>query len=156
MSSGSHSAVPQPAGRSVSSKLDFQAIRSGAGVCLVFAIPLSLAARWAADSRDDSALAIMLTLGALAGFVLGAGVAAWVQRTGFPWVHALVTASGTYIVAQSVFIIARLALGREVHWYAALFNVAPVLFAGVVGGVLGSCLQQRGVAPRARSERSQR
>src|SRR5687767_3734329 len=119
-----------------SSRFDWAAIRAGAGVCLVFAIPFSLAARWAADSRDDSGLAIVLTLGALGGFVLGSGVAAWVQQVGLPLFHGLVTASGTYLGAQAVFIVIRLLTGREVRWYAALFNVAPVLFAGVVGGLL--------------------
>jgi uncharacterized membrane protein YfcA len=114
---------------------------------MVFAVPFSLGARWAADSRDDSGLAVLLTLGALTGFVVGSGVAAWVQRTGYPWVNAIVTASGTYLWAQTVFIVARLVLGREVHWYAALFNVTPVLFAGVLGGVLGTVLLQRGVVP---------
>ncbi len=127
--------------------LDWQAVRAGAAVCLVFAIPFSLAARWAADSRDDSALAIVLTLGALAGFVMGSGVSAWVQRVGFPLVHGLVTASGTYLVAQAGFIAIRLLTGRQVRWYAALFNVAPVLFAGVIGGVLGVVLQRNGVRP---------
>jgi uncharacterized membrane protein YfcA len=137
-------------------RLDWQAIRSGAGVCLVFAVPLSLAARWAAESRDDAGLAIVLTLGAVAGFVLGSGVAAWVQRAGLPWVHAIVTASGTYIAAQTVFIVARLATGREVHWYAALFNLAPVLFAGVLGGVLGMVVQRRGFVPSTRADRGNR
>ena len=130
-------------------KLDVQAVRAGASVCLVFAVPFSLAARWAADSRDDSGLAILLTLGALGGFVLGAGVAAWTQRTGLPLYHGLITASGTYLVAQAVFIAVRLLTGREVRWYAALFNVTPVLFAGVIGGVLGSLLLKRGVRPSA-------
>jgi uncharacterized membrane protein YfcA len=116
-------------------------------VCLVFAIPFSLAARWAADSRDDSGLAIMLTLGALAGFVVGSGVAAWVQQVGFPLVHGLVTASGTYLGAQAVFITLRLLTDREVRWYAALFNVTPVLFAGVIGGMLGMLLQRNGFTP---------
>jgi uncharacterized membrane protein YfcA len=131
-------------------RLDLQAVRAGASVCLVFAVPFSLAARWAADSRDDSALAIVLTLGALAGFVLGAGVAAWSQRTDLPLYHGLVTASGTYLVAQAAFITIRLATGREVRWYAALFNVTPVLFAGVIGGVLGSVLLKRGLEPSTR------
>jgi hypothetical protein len=113
----------------------------------VFAIPFSLLARWAADSRDDDGLAILLTLGALAGFVLGSGVAAWVQRAGYPLVHGLVTASATYLGAQAVFIIVRLLTGREVHWYAALFNVTPVLFAGVIGGLLGQMLQRSGLTP---------
>lgn len=134
-------------------RLDWQAIRSGAAVCLVFAVPLSLAARWAADSRDDSGLAILLTLGAIGGFVLGSGVAAWVQQTGFPWAHALITASGTYVVAQSLFIAARLVTSREVRWYAALFNLTPVLFAGVLGGVLGTVLQRKGFVASTRSDR---
>lgn len=135
-----------PAGR-----LDLAAVRAGAAVCLVFAVPFSVAARWAADSRDDSGLAILLTLGAVAGFVLGAGVAAWTQRTGFPLVHGLVTASGTYLAAQALFIAVRLVGGREVRWYAALFNLAPVLFAGVVGGMLGAVLQRSGLRPSTHS-----
>jgi uncharacterized membrane protein YfcA len=131
----------------VSSRLDWAAIRAGGSVCLVFAIPFSLAARWAADSRDDSGLAIVLTLGALAGFVLGSGVAAWVQRVGFPLVNGLVTASTTYLGAQFVFIVIRLLTDREVRWYAALFNVTPVLFAGVIGGLLGQLLQRNGWTP---------
>jgi hypothetical protein len=130
-----------------SSRFDWAAIRAGAGVCLVFAIPFSVGARWAADSRDASGLAIVLTLGALAGFVLGSGVAAWVQRVGFPLVHGLVTASATYLGAQAVFIAIRLLTGREVHWYAALFNLTPVLFAGVIGGLLGQLLQRNGLTP---------
>jgi uncharacterized membrane protein YfcA len=140
----------------VNGTIDWMAVRSGALVCLVFAIPFSLAARWAADSRDDSGLAILLTLGAIAGFVVGAGVAAWVQRTGFPLVHGVVTASATYIGAQAVFIVIRLATGRDVRWYAALFNLTPVLFAGVIGGMLGMLLQRHGFAPSsaARGARS--
>lgn len=128
-------------------RLDAPAVRAGASVCLVFAVPFSLAARWAADSRNDGGLAIILTLGALVGFVLGAGVAAWTQRAGLPLYHGLVTASGTYLAAQAVFIVLRLVTGREVRWYAALFNITPVLFAGVIGGVLGSVLLKRGVRP---------
>lgn len=127
-------------------RLDWPAVRAGAMICLVFAIPFSLAARWAADS-DNSGLAVVLTLGALAGFVVGAGVAAWVQRLGFPLVHGLVTASGTYVVAQAVFIAIRLFTGRDVHWFAALFNVTPVLFVGMIGGFLGQYLQSKGFTP---------
>jgi uncharacterized membrane protein YfcA len=128
-------------------RIDWAAIRSGAAVCLVFAIPFSLAARWAADSRDDSALAVLLTLCAIAGFVIGSGVAAWVQQTGFPLVHGLVTASSTYVIAQAVFITLRLFMGRDVHWFSAVFNLTPVLFAGMLGGFLGQLLQRNGWQP---------
>ena len=133
------------------SRYDWTAIKSGAVVCLLFAVPFSFAARWAAEDRNDDGLAIILTLGALAGFVVGAGVAAWTQERGLPLVHGLVTASGTYLVAQTVFITLRLLTGREVRWFAALFNVTPVLFAGVIGGVLGLALQRRGIRPRNRT-----
>ncbi len=133
----------------MSDRLDLAAVRAGAGVCLLFAVPFSLLARWAAD-RDDTDLAVLLTLGAIAGFTVGSGVAAWVQQRGLPLYHGLVTASGTYLVAQAVFIAIRLLLGREVRWFAALFNLMPVLFAGVIGGVLGLVLQRRGVQPSSR------
>ena len=44
---------------------DWDAIRAGALVALVFAVPFSIAARWAADSRDDSTLAVWLNIGAV-------------------------------------------------------------------------------------------
>jgi hypothetical protein len=135
---------------STTSRFDWAAVRAGASVCLVFAIPFSLAARWAADSRDDSGLAILLTLGAIGGFVVGSGVAAWVQQVGYPLVHGLVTASSTYLIAQAAFIAIRLLTGRDVHWTAAVFNVAPVLLAGVIGGMLGQVLQRNGWQPSTR------
>jgi hypothetical protein len=119
-------------------------------VALVFAVPFSLAARWASDSRDDSALAVWLSLGALIGFVLGAGCAAWTQRTGTPLSHGMVTAAGTYLVAQAVFVVVRLLRGLDVRWFAILFNLTAVLAAGLVGGLLGQRLRAHGMAPGAR------
>jgi uncharacterized membrane protein YfcA len=116
-------------------------------VSLVFAVPFSLGARWAADSRDDSALAIWLSIGAVCGFVVGAGCAAWVQRLDLPLSHALATAIGTYTVAQAVFIVIRLARGSDVNWFAALFNLSVVAGAGLIGGVLGRRLRARGYRP---------
>jgi uncharacterized membrane protein YfcA len=132
---------------SIFARLDWAAIRAGATVCLVFAIPFSLAARWAADSRDDTGLAVVLTLGALGGFVIGSGVAAWVQRVGLPLAHGVVTSAGTYLIAQSVFIAIRALTNKEIRWYATLFNVTPVLFVGVIGGLLGLKLQRNGWVP---------
>ena len=129
------------------SRFDRAAIRAGAGVCLVFAVPFSLAARWAADSRDDDTLAVLFSLGALVGFVLGAGVAAWVQERETPLTHGLVTAIGTYLAAQIVFILIRALLGNEIHWYAALFNLTPVAGAGLLGGFLGLTLRRNGRLP---------
>lgn len=116
-------------------------------VSLVFAVPFSIGARWAADSRDDSSLATWLSLGAVIGFVLGAGCAAWVQRVELPLTHGLATALGTYVAAQAVFIAIRLLRDSEVRWFAALFNLSIVAGAGLVGGVLGGRLRSKGFRP---------
>jgi hypothetical protein len=127
---------------------DVPAIRAGAMVSLVFAVPFSIAARVAAD--DNSGLAVGLVLGALVGFVLGAGCAAWLQRRGTPLSHGMVTAGGTYLAAQAVFVIVRLLRSDSVSWFALLFNLSFVLVAGVIGGVLGQRLQSSGFQPSQR------
>lgn len=126
---------------------DVDALRAGGMVALVFAVPFSLGARWAADSRDDSALALWLSLGAVIGFVVGAGCAAWVQRLDLPLSHGLATAIGTYVIAQSVFIAIRLVRGSDVNWFAALFNLSVVAGAGLIGGMLGRRLRAKGFRP---------
>ena len=126
---------------------DVPALKAGAMVSLVFAVPFSIASRWAAD-RDDSALATLLVIGAVLGFVLGAGCAAWVQGVGLPLTHGLVTAVGTYLAAQAVFVAIRLVSGSEVRWFALLFNLSVTVGAGLVGGVLGERLQAKGFRPR--------
>ena len=132
--------------------LDWAAIRSGALVALVFAVPLSAAGTWVAGNKGDHPAAPWLALGAAVGFVLGAGVAAWVQERDLPLTHALVCAIGTYVAAQVVFIGIRLALGRDVRWFAAVFNLTVVAAAGLIGGGLGMALQRRGFSPTRRSE----
>jgi uncharacterized membrane protein YfcA len=131
---------------------DWDAIRAGGLVALVFAVPFSIAARWAADSRDDRTLALWLTVGAIIGFIIGAGCAAWIQRTGTPLSHGLVTAAGTYLAAQAVFVVVRLIRGLDVRWFAVIFNLTVVLAAGLVGGLLGQHLRNRGIEPRVRGQ----
>lgn len=132
-----------------STRWDTDALKAGASVSLVFAVPCSFGARWAAD-RDDSSLALWLSLGAVVGFVIGAGCAAWVQRLDLPLTHALATAIGTYVAAQAVFIAIRLLRGDDVTWFAALFNLSIVAGAGLVGGALGSRLRAKGFRPSTR------
>lgn len=116
-------------------------------MALVFAIPFSVAARIVADSDNRPGLASLLSLAALVGFVLGAGVAAWAQQLQLPLKHGIICAVGTYVAAQAVFIIFRSIRGNEVRWLAALFNLTAVAVAGLVGGALGSALQRRGFFP---------
>lgn len=125
---------------------DVNAIRAGALVSLLFAVPFSVAARLAADD-DRSALATWLVVAAIGGFVIGAGCAAWQQRTDTPLSHGMVTAGGTYLAAQAAFVVVRLARSETVNWFAVLFNLSFVLLAGVVGGVLGQRLQASGWRP---------
>jgi uncharacterized membrane protein YfcA len=133
--------------RTGATRWDIDALKAGAFVSLVFAVPFSIAARWAADNRDDDALALWFSLGALIGFVIGAGCAAWVQRLDLPLSHALVTAAGTYLLAQAVFIAIKLARGGDVNWFASLFTLSAVIGAGLVGGLLGKRLRQKGFHP---------
>ena len=128
---------------------DLDALRAGGLVALVFAVPLSIGATWAADN-DDGALAVWLSLGAVMGFVLGAGCAAWVQRCNLPLSHGMATAIGTYAIAQGVFIVVKLARGSDVNWFAALFNLSVMAGAGLIGGMLGRRLSDRGFRPSDR------
>lgn len=132
---------------------DLDALRAGGSVALVFAVPLSIGATWAAD-RDDSALALWLSIGAVLGFVLGSGCAAWVQRRELPLTHGLATAIGTYSLAQAAFIGVKLARGSEVSWFAALFNLSVMAGAGLIGGLLGKRLRDRGFRPTGTEGRS--
>jgi uncharacterized membrane protein YfcA len=125
---------------------DLHALRAGGAVALVFAVPLSIGATWAAD-RDDGALAVWLSVGAVLGFVLGAGCAAWVQRRELPLTHGLATAIGTYTIAQAVFIGVKLVRDSDVNWFAALFNLSVMAGAGLIGGLLGKRLRDRGFRP---------
>jgi len=134
---------------------DRDAIRAGALVALVFAIPFSVAGRVIADRDGDSTLLVWLNLGAVLGFVLGAGCAAWVQRVDSPLSHGLVTAIGTYVAAQAVFVAVRLVIGAEVRWFSVLFNLTVTLGAGLIGGLLGGRLRSRGILPRAATNSSE-
>ena len=129
-------------------RFDLQALRAGGSVCLVFAVPFAVAARWAAD-RDDESLATLFSFAALVGFVLGSGVAAWFQQRDYPLAHGIVTSLVTYVATQVVLIAIKGLRGGEIHWYAAIFNLAPVMGAGLIGGFLGRRLQNRGFVPRA-------
>ncbi len=127
------------------SRWDRQAIRAGIGVCLILAIPLTLIA--AVVDSDSSGLNAFFFFGAMFGFVLGAGCAAWVQRCGTPLSHGVVTTITAYLGAQAVFIAIRLLRDQSVNWFGVFFTLSLVILAGVAGGMLGSQLQARGFVP---------
>lgn len=127
---------------------DVDALKAGAGVCLLLAIPLTLVASFV-DS-DSSGVNALFFFGAMAGFVIGGGCAAWVQRTGTPVSHGIVTAIGAYLAAQTVFVVIRLVRGESVNWFGVFFTLSLVTLAGLAGGLLGSRLQAQGFVPSSR------
>jgi len=135
------------------SKWDVAALRRGGVVALVMGVPFSVAGTLVKDSDTNSALAPWLALGAVLGFVVGAGIAAWTQTKDMPLSHGIVCASATYILAQAVFIIVKLIRGGEVRWMAAAFNLTAVIVAGSIGGLLGAMLHKRGLYPSTMRER---
>jgi len=122
------------------------AIRAGASVALVFAVPFSIAARIA----SGSSVAIVLVFLATVGFLLGSAVAAWHQQRGTPLSHAVVTASAAYAIPQSIFVVVKLVRGGDVTWSGVILNMLVAVSAGAIGGILGSSLQARGVYPQGR------
>jgi hypothetical protein len=133
------------------SRFDAGAIRAGIGVCLILAVPLTLLA--ALLDSDSTGLNALFFFGAMFGFILGAGCAAWVQRRGTPMSHGIVTALVAYLGAQTVFVAIRLAGGDEINWFGIFFTLSLVMLAGLFGGLLGSVLQARGIVPSTRAMR---
>ena len=132
------------------SALDRKALRHGALVSLIFAVPFAIGSALMSAHDKHSPWTSVLWLGALAGFTLGAGIAAWVQENGFPLVHGLLCAGGTYLATQGTFTIIRLVRGASVSWLGIFFTFTTVIFAGLVGGGLGSVLRKRGLVPGMR------
>ncbi len=135
----------------LSERWDLDAMRAGGSVALVFAVPLSVAARiLAGDDTPEgtkATLVVLLSLGAAVGFLLGSGVAAWHQQRGTPLSHGIMTAAVTYIVPQAVLIVIKLARGGDVRWTGVIFNLTLVISMGVLGGLLGSSMRKRGARP---------
>ncbi len=133
-------------------RFDIEAIRDGMGVCLLLAVPLTLIAAFL-DS-PNSGLNALFFFGAMFGFVLGAGCAAWIQNRGTPLSHGIITTMIAYLGAQAVFVSIRLIGGDTVNWFGVLFTLSLVMLAGVFGGLLGSVLQARGVVPSSHRTQS--
>jgi hypothetical protein len=125
---------------------DASAIRAGGLLSLLIAVPLWIAASWA-QGAGRSGLTLILTLGALFGFMFGAAAAAWSQRRGLPLAHGLVTAVGTYLLVQLVVSVYRLTTGSSIDWFRIVFFVTVAAGAGLIGGFLGMRMRQTGMLP---------
>ncbi len=127
---------------------DGQAIREGASVAVLFAVPFTIIARLAFDDSDKSGWASVLGLASFLGFVLGAGVAAWRQQRGAPLSHGVITATGVFVVVQIIFAVIRVAGGNSLHVGKIIVSLSLTALAGLLGGLLGGFLQREGTAPR--------
>jgi len=133
---------------------DRAAIRAGIGVCLLLAIPLTLIA--AVVDSESTGLNAFFFFGAMFGFVVGAGCAAWVQQKGTPLSHGVTTALVAYVAAQGSFLVIRLLRDQSINWFGVFFTLSLVIVAGVLGGLLASRLQARGITPSTRASRAGR
>jgi len=131
---------------------DWPALRAGAVITLTFAVPITVVA--AIVDSDSGGLNALFFFGAMWGFILGGGCAAWIQRAGTPLSHGVVTAGGSYLAVQAALIVIRLVGGDSVNWFSVFFTLGVAGVAGLFGGILGNRLQQRGFVPS--SSRSRR
>jgi len=128
---------------------DTLALQKGASVTALFAVPPTLVARFVIDNSDSpSGWAPLLSLLAILGFVVGSGVAAWHQKLGRPFMHALVAGAGVFVVVQGFFLLVRIATGGEIRASRIITAFSLSLVASVVGGLLGSFMQSSGVRPK--------
>jgi putative membrane protein (TIGR04086 family) len=127
-------------------QLDRFAVVQGVLTALMVVVPaLALNAYLTRDGRESS-LSFVLMLASFAGWILGAGVAAWVQQRRTPYTHGLVAALVAWAVPQLILIVLDLD-DDGTNWLSVAAFATFVAFAGLLGGVLGNRLQSRGVLP---------
>lgn len=131
---------------------DMRALRAGGGVALMFAIPFAVVARILTDGgaagNKHSSWSAPLFLASLLGFFFGAAVAAWHQNRDTPLTHAIVAASGTYVIVQTIIIVANIILERQVRWLSIIFTLTVVTAVGLFGGLIGRAMRQSGLEPK--------
>ena len=133
---------------------DRDALRDGAGVAVVFAIPFAVLGRIALSEDWSTTIVAVCNLAMIGGLVLAAGITAWRQRVGTPLSHGIVVAVLAYLLIQAVLVVVRLLRGADVEVAAILFNTAFALGAGFLGGLFGQVLLSRGITPPDRPSSS--
>ena len=129
-------------------RLDPRALREGALVAAVVAVPAGVVGRVLSDRPDQPDWLWVLVVVVLAGLVAGAAVAASRQDRGFPLTHGVVTAVGVFVAVQTVGILIRLLRGDSISWSRVTSSLLLSLMAGMVGGLLGSALLSQRAARR--------
>ena len=129
-------------------RLDPKALREGALVAAVVAVPAGVVGRVLSDRPDQPDWLWVLVVVVLAGLVAGAAVAASRQDRGFPLTHGVVTAVGVFVAVQTVGILIRLLRGDPISWSRVTSSLLLSLMAGMAGGLLGSALLSQRAARR--------
>ena len=129
-------------------RLDPKALREGALVAAVVAVPAGVVGRVLSDRPDQPDWLWVLVVVVLAGLVAGAAVAASRQDRGFPLTHGVVTAVGVFVAVQTVGILIRLLRGDPISWSRVTSSLLLSLMAGVAGGLLGSAFLSQRAARR--------
>jgi len=126
--------------------LDRSAIGQGIVIAAGIAVPAALVGLVFVDDSPNASnpgWTILFPVVVLAGLVLGAGCAAWVQRAGAPLSHGIVTAVGVFVVVQAVGVARRVLSGDELSWRRIVSSLLLSLLAGTIGGLLGGWLAGR-------------
>ena len=129
-------------------RLDPKALKEGALVAAVVAVPAGVVGRVLSDRPDQPDWLWVLVVVVLAGLVSGAAVAASRQDRGFPLTHGVVTAVGVFVAVQTVGILIRLLRGDPISWSRVTSSLLLSLMAGMAGGLLGSALLSQRAARR--------
>ena len=129
-------------------RLDPRALREGALVAAVVAVPAGVVGRVLSDRPDQPDWLWVLVVVVLAGLMAGAAVAASRQDRGFPLTHGVVTAVGVFVAVQTVGILIRLLRGDSISWSRVTSSLLLSLMAGMAGGLLGSALLSQRAARR--------
>jgi hypothetical protein len=132
--------------------LDDEALRQGVFIAAGIAVPAALIGLLFVDDAtgaSNDGWTVLFPLLVLAGLVLGAGCAAWVQRRGAPLTHGIATALIVFVGVQLIGIARRVISNESINWGRVASSLLLSLLAGTIGGLLGGWLAGRMPATRA-------
>lgn len=120
------------------------AVRSGAAVCLVVAVPAAVAQAVLADGEGgERSNWVYLTLLAIVVAYLAGGAAAGRKATAAPMINGAAAAVAAFAAVQLVAGVIRLVGGDGINPLALVFNVLLAASIGTVGAGIGAHLSNR-------------
>ncbi len=138
--------------------LDREALRQGVFIAAGIAVPAALVGLLFVDDApgaSNDGWTVLFPVLVLAGLVLGAGCAAWVQRSGAPLTHGIATALIVFVGVQMIGIARRTISNETINWGRVASSLLLSLLAGTIGGLLGGWLAGRMPATRPGTQTGQ-